>query len=92
MQYPQSEAYTVAGATHTGAQALEMFRTVPVDLVLCDVLLEGEWDGIETVTQLLALRSVPVVYLTASTDKQVLRRALATLPAAYLAKPVRFPK
>jgi DNA-binding LytR/AlgR family response regulator len=83
----EAEAYAVAGAARTGAQALEMFRAVPVDLVLCDVLLEGERDGIETVAQLLALRPVPVVYLTASTDKKMLRRALATMPAAYLTKP-----
>ncbi len=84
----EAEGYTVVGTASNGRRALELFQHNPVDLLLCDVHIKGEWDGIETATRLLALRLVPVIYLTALTDKQTLERALHTSPAAYLTKPV----
>jgi DNA-binding LytR/AlgR family response regulator len=83
----ETEGYAVVGTASTGAQALDLFQASPVDLVLCDVLIKGKWDGIETIARLLALRAVPVIYLTAVTDKPTVARALSTLPAAYLTKP-----
>ncbi|GAB3704555.1 hypothetical protein GCM10027592_36040 [Spirosoma flavus] len=83
----QSEGYVVVGTAPTGARALEIFGQQPVDLVLCDVHLKGEIDGIETSRQLLAIRVVPLIYLTAFSDADTLRRAKQTAPAAYLVKP-----
>ncbi|MBO9636696.1 MAG: response regulator [Siphonobacter aquaeclarae] len=84
----EKEGYHLAGIAHNGRRALELFREQPVDLVLCDVQIRGDWDGIETVGRLLAIRSVPVIYLTAFSDKETLERAKLTQPAAYLVKPV----
>ncbi|MCC2548044.1 response regulator [Hymenobacter sp. BT175] len=83
----QSEGYTVVGIAGTGPRALELFSQHRVDLVLCDIHLQGPWDGIETAGRLLALRPVPLIYLTALADQPTLERALATGPAAYLPKP-----
>lgn len=85
----RAEGYDVVGIASTGPQALELFRQHPeVGGVLCDIHLQGPWDGVETARQLLALRPVPLLYLTALADQATLDRALATSPAAYLAKPV----
>lgn len=87
----ETEGYTVVGPARSGARALELFGQHPVDLVVCDISIQGEWDGIETAARLRARRPVPVVYLTAHGDRSTLDRALLTAPAAYLTKPVTLP-
>ena len=84
----QAEGYALAGVVASGPEALTVFRRQPVDLLLCDIRLQGPWDGIETARRLVAERPVPLVYLTALTDRDTLTRALETAPAAYLAKPI----
>jgi len=84
----ESEGYTVVGTAASGPQALALFQQHHVDLLLCDIRLQGPWDGIETARRLAAERPVPLVYLTAMADRATLTRALPTAPAAYLAKPV----
>ena len=83
-----SEEYAVLGPAASGPQALELFRQHRVDLLLCDVHLQGPWDGIETARRLAAERPVALIYLTAAADRDTLSRALLTAPAAYLVKPV----
>lgn len=87
----EAEGYAVVGPARSGARALELFGQHPVDLVLCDISIQGEWDGIETAARLRAHRPLPVVYLTAHSDRATLERALQTAPAAYLTKPVTLP-
>ena len=84
-----AEGYAVVGIAATGPRALELFEQHPeVGGVLCDIHLQGPWDGIETARRLLALRPVPLIYLTALADQPTLDEALTTGPAAYLPKPV----
>lgn len=83
----EAEGYSVVGIANNGPKALQLFRSQNVDLILCDIMIKGEWDGIETVRQLTAKRSVPIIYLTALTDRETLDRAKQTYPAAYLTKP-----
>lgn len=82
------EGYVVVGVASTGARALELFSQQRVDLVLCDIHIKGDWDGIETSRRLLAERATPLIYLTAFSDTATLERAKQTAPAAYLVKPV----
>ncbi len=70
-----------------GQEALDFYQENDVDLVLCDININGDWDGIETVMKLIAVKQVPIIYLTAFTDKETLERAKATFPAAYIPKP-----
>lgn len=84
-----AEGYAVVGIAASGPRALELFGQHPeIGGVLCDIHLQGPWDGIETARRLLALRPVPLIYLTALADQPTLDRALTTGPAAYLPKPV----
>ena len=84
----QAEGYEVVGIADNGPQALALYQTQTVDLVLCDIRIQGPWDGIETVTRLGAGQPVPVIYLSAYADPAMRERAFQTLPAAYLLKPV----
>lgn len=83
----QREGYQVVGTVDNGPAALALFRSQPVDLVLMDVNIRGDLDGIQTAAQLLDIRPVPLIYLTAHTDRDTLERAKTTYPSAYITKP-----
>lgn len=66
---------------------LRLFRKQDFDLIISDVNLNLEVDGIEIVSELIKIKSVPVVYLTAYSDEEIISRAEKTSPFAYLLKP-----
>lgn len=81
--------YEVAATATTGEQALEeVGRTIP-DLVLMDIILKGDMDGIEAARLIRDRLRIPVIYLTAYSDDAVLERAKITAPFGYLLKPFR---
>lgn len=83
----EEEGYCVVGVANNGRKSLDLFRNNTVDLVLCDIMIKGDWDGIETIRQLTTERPVPVIYLTSLNDRETLERAKQTYPAAFLNKP-----
>lgn len=83
----EKDGYCVVGIEDNATDAVELFRSHSIDIVLMDVHIIGEKDGIDTVNELLQQRSVPVIYLTAFTDSATVERAKRTHPAAFLAKP-----
>ncbi len=83
----QSEGYHVCGIADNGREALHFAENEDIDLVLLDIHIKGDWDGIETARRLTALRDIPFIYLTAFSDSETLDRAKETSPAAYLIKP-----
>jgi len=87
----EEEGYTVIGTANNGAHALRLHQQHQLDLVLCDINIKGDWDGIQTVTHLVAHRPIPVIFLTALTDRLTLERAMDIRPAAYLIKPITVP-
>jgi PAS domain S-box-containing protein len=80
--------YVVPFISATGRDALGKVKENSVDLVLMDIRLGGEMDGIETAEQMRIKFNVPVIYLTAYTDEEILKRARMTGPYGYLVKPV----
>ncbi len=83
----QRLGYDVVGVAGTGAKALELGELSSPDLVLMDIKLNGEMDGIETTAKLRSIMSVPVIYVTSYTDEEFLERAKITEPFGYLVKP-----
>jgi PAS domain S-box-containing protein len=81
--------YGVLGPASDGVQAIEAAISEHPDLILMDVIIEGEMDGIDAAMQIQTRLDVPVVYLTASTDDANLKRAQNTDPYGYLIKPVK---
>lgn len=79
--------YVVVGEAATSAEALEKAEQERPELVLMDVRLRGEPDGIQTAAILRERHELPVVYLTANADPTTLSRALETDPSGYLPKP-----
>ena len=79
--------YEVVGAAATGTEALRLaVKTMP-DLVLMDIKLKGIVDGIDVAGALHEQLKIPVVYLTAHADGEILERAKLTAPSGYVLKP-----
>lgn len=83
----EAEGYRVVGIANNGLKAIDLFQHNEVDLILCDITIKGDFDGIETARRINAIRNVPVIYLTAYSDSETVARAKQTFPAAYLTKP-----
>ncbi len=73
----------------SGEEALEEAAKAAPDVVLMDITLSGELDGIETADRLRSQYLVPIVFLTGDPDPKTLERAKKTEPMAYLLKPFR---
>lgn len=68
-------------------KAKQLFITSTFDLIITDVQLNDEKDGIEIISEFGELKDVPVVYLTAYSDPDTISRIEKTMPFAYLLKP-----
>lgn len=80
--------YNVAAKVISGEEAVEKIREHEPDLVLMDIKLVGDLDGVEAMQQVRSFTDVPVLYLTGNSDERTRRRAYATDPVAYMVKPV----
>ena len=83
----QEMGHTVPAVVSSGAEAVEKAAVIHPDLILMDIHLQGEMDGIEAAAQIRAQGDVPVVYLTAYADEPTLERAKVTEPFGYVLKP-----
>jgi PAS domain S-box-containing protein len=83
----QRLGYPVVGKVSTGEDALLTAEQTRPDLVLMDIMLEGDLDGIDTAAQLKNRLRIPVVYLTAYAEDSTLQRAKITEPFGFLVKP-----
>ncbi|HVU38999.1 MAG TPA: response regulator [Opitutales bacterium] len=81
--------YQVAGLSASGRQAMQMVRDTKPDLILMDINIPGDQDGVETAEKIRQECDVPLIYLTAFSDEATLERARRTAPFAYLLKPYR---
>jgi PAS domain S-box-containing protein len=79
--------YEVVGMAVSGAQTLQVAAEQQPDLVLMDILLQGDMDGIEVAEHLRQQFGIPVVFLTAYADSTTLARAKVVEPYGYILKP-----
>lgn len=83
----QSTGYTVVAIADSGASALEQMATYSPDLVIMDVRLRGEMDGIDAALVIQKDFGVPVVYITGYPDEDILHRIQSSSPFGFLLKP-----
>ncbi|MDR9401892.1 MAG: response regulator [Halothece sp. Uz-M2-17] len=81
--------YKIVGTVASGEEALRKIEETHPDLVLMDILIEGEMDGIETATEVLQKFNIPVIYLTAYGDDKTLERAEESGCYGYILKPFK---
>ncbi len=83
----KSLGYNVIGMASSGSEAITKVREKVPDLILMDIRLKGEMDGISAAAKIRSEHDVPVIYLTAYADENTLSRAKHTEPYGYLLKP-----
>ena len=79
--------YDVIGVASSGEKAIEIVSHTKPDLVLMDIKLKGPMNGVSTAQRIQAFFDIPVVYLTAHSDPETLKRALHSNPYGYVVKP-----
>ncbi|MBN1781578.1 response regulator [bacterium] len=79
--------YSLVDTVSSGEEAIEKVRTHKPDLVMMDIVLSGQMNGIEAGTVISREYKTPVVFLTAYTDSITMNRAQAAEPYGYLSKP-----
>ena len=83
----QRLGYSVPGTAVSGVEAVKKAEDMQPDLVLMDIVLAGEMDGIEASALIRSRFEIPVVYLTACSDQKTLKKAKITDPFGYIIKP-----
>lgn len=82
-----SLGYDVPATAASAEEALQKIPQYSPDLVLMDIVLQGQMDGIEAAAEIRQRFGIPVVFLTAHADESTLKRAKITEPFAYIIKP-----
>jgi CheY-like chemotaxis protein len=83
----QNLGHQVAATAVTGEEAVRKAVSLDPDLVLMDIRLKGQVDGIESAARITEARHIPIVYLTAHSDDETLVRARSTEPYGFILKP-----
>lgn len=81
--------HQVADIVYTGEDAVKTALEKEPDLILMDIVLKGHMDGIEAAAKIRKQLDIPVIYLTAYSDEEVLERARMTEPYGYIIKPFK---
>ena len=80
--------YEVTALASTGQAAIREAEETKPDLILMDIVLDGEMDGIEAARVIRSHLSIPMIYLTAHADHSMRERAAETRPFGCLSKPI----
>ncbi|MEO5359292.1 MAG: response regulator [Nitrospirota bacterium] len=83
----QDMGYTVIDIVSSGEQAIELAKTSTPDIILMDISLNGQIDGIEAAMKIRVSLDIPVIFLTSHVNDALLERAKLTEPFGYLLKP-----
>ena len=83
----EKENHTITGISLRGKDAIYDIENLKPDLVLVDIMIKGDMDGIEIVSYLKKKLDIPFIYLTSLSDEKTLQRVKATNPSGYIVKP-----
>ena len=88
--YLEKLGYDAEGELVYGKTAIEVAKKIQPDLILMDISLEGDIDGIEAMLEIRKFSDVPVIYITGNSDPHHVQRAKETDYLDYLVKPIEF--
>ncbi|HWQ66594.1 MAG TPA: response regulator [Methanospirillum sp.] len=85
----QKFGFLVDPPVATGEDAINSVKKYPPDLILMDIQLASHMTGIEAAKKINEIAAIPIVYLSAYSDKRRLEEAKLTMPFGYLLKPIQ---
>ncbi|WP_457617342.1 LytR/AlgR family response regulator transcription factor [Lutibacter sp.] len=83
----EKAGYVVTGISMRGKEAIFDIETAQPNMVLADIILKGEMDGIEMIQQLQKRLSIPFIFLTSMSDEETINRVKKTNPSGFIVKP-----
>jgi two-component system, response regulator PdtaR len=83
----ESYGYEICDVANTGIKAIDGALQHQPDLILMDIMLEGDMNGIEAAEQIQTKLDVPIIYLSCLNDEKVIDQAIKTNPYGYILKP-----
>lgn len=83
-----ARGYEVIGIANTGPKAIAIVQESPPDIILMDIILPGDMDGISAYKKIKEEFDIPIIYQTAHSDQSTLERAKETEPHGYILKPI----
>ena len=83
----KDQEYDVVGRAKTGFEAIENAEKTNPDLIIMDINLKGDMDGVEASRIIKDKKPVPIIFLTAHSDQNTFNKAKSTQPDAYITKP-----
>lgn len=91
-QIMDTAGFEVCGVTTSGEEAVELARSLMPDMILMDIKLENEMDGITAMEHIHGFAEIPVVYLSGNSDDVTRRRIDKTNFLDFFTKPVDYQK
>jgi PAS domain S-box-containing protein len=85
----QRWGFEVVGDVASGQNALEIAEELKPDLIIMDINLKGKMDGIDTAKAICKIYDVPIIFLTAHGNENIISKAKSVKPAHYIIKPYR---
>ena len=79
--------YEVTGINTNAKDAISTIENNPPDIILMDITLKGQMNGIQTAQYILEYFKIPVIFLTSNSDKATFQQAISAQPYAYITKP-----
>ncbi len=84
----ESMGYSVIGVAASGEEAIELALEKNPDVILMDIMLKGNMDGVEAAKKINTNQDTHIIYTTGFSDKELLNRAKVTEPHGYILKPL----
>ena len=85
----EKKGYTIVGTASNNKDAIEKIEKTDPDIILMDIMIKGDSDGIDTAKQVLDLKQIPIIFLTAYADQKTIERAKDANPYGYILKPFK---
>ncbi len=80
-------SYSLVGVVDNGADTIQIVESQPVDLILMDINIQGKLDGIMTAEKIMAIKEIPIIFISALADEATFERAKQTRPYEFILKP-----
>jgi DNA-binding NarL/FixJ family response regulator len=88
-EFLSTKGFDIVGIATSGVQAVAMAKELRPDLILMDIVMPGELDGIAAASKINRDLKIPVIFLTAYADEEMIQRAKHIGPFAYVLKPIQ---
>jgi CheY-like chemotaxis protein len=81
--------YTLLAKVSSGREAIQKMQELDPDVMMMDISIKGDLDGVETARKIREISDVPVIFLSGSADHEQVERATSLSNADYLVKPIK---